>query len=84
MLLRAATATRMPDGEFTGHLESAAERSGDDWSYRAYIDRAVTQYHRDWWQLHNEREKMRLAWAEFFGEYDLFLCPTAASAAFPA
>ena len=83
MLLRAATATRMPDQEFTSHIESAAQLSGGDWSYRAYVDRAVTLYHRDWWQLHNEREKMRIAWSNFFQEYDLFLCPTAASAAFP-
>ena len=83
MLLRAATSTSMPDLEFAGHLESAAQRSGDDWRYRAYIDRAVTLHHRDWWQLHNEREKMRLAWADFFQEYDLLLCPAAASAAFP-
>jgi len=43
----------------------------------------VTLSHRAWWQLHNEREQMRLAWADFFRDYDLFLCPAAASAAFP-
>jgi amidase len=26
---------------------------------------------------------MRLAWADFFHDYDLLLCPAAASAAFP-
>jgi len=83
MLLRAATATRISDEEFAQNLDGAARRADDDWSYHAYVDRAVTLYHREWWGLHNEREKMRLQWAEFFREYDLLLCPTAASAAFP-
>lgn len=83
MLLRAATGTGVSDQQFASHLESAAKRAADDWSYRAYVDRAVTLSHRDWWQLHSEREKMRQAWADFFREYDLFLCPTAASTAFP-
>jgi amidase len=83
MLLRAATGTGLPDQAFAKHLASVTQRAVDDRSYRAYVDRAVTLSHRDWWRLHNEREKMRLAWAEWFQEYDLFLCPTAASAAFP-
>ncbi|HTM10725.1 MAG TPA: amidase [Verrucomicrobiae bacterium] len=83
MLLRATTGTGLSDQKFGQHLANAATRAADDLSYRAIVDRAVTLYHRDWWQLHNEREKMRLAWADFFQEYDLFLCPTAASTAFP-
>jgi len=83
MLLRAATATRISDEEFAQHVDSAGRRAADDWSYHAYVDRAVTLYHRDWWGLHNEREKMRQQWAAFFEDYDLLLCPTAASAAFP-
>jgi amidase len=83
LLLRAATGTVVSDQQFARHLASAAQLAAADWSYRAYVDRAVTLSHRAWWQLHNEREQMRLAWAAFFHEYDLFLCPAAASAAFP-
>jgi amidase len=83
LLLRAATGTGISDQQFAGHLAGAEQRTAEDWSYRAYLDRAVTLSHRAWWQLHNEREQMRLAWADFFHEYDLFLCPAAASAAFP-
>jgi amidase len=83
MLLRSATGNRIPVADFENHKKSAAARDPNDWSYRAYVDRAVTMYHRDWWALHDEREAMRLKWAEFFEEYDLLLCPTAASAAFP-
>jgi amidase len=83
LLLRAATGTGVSDQQFAGHLASAAQRAAEDRSYSAYLDRGVTLSHRVWWQLHNEREQMRLAWADFFRDYDLFLCPAAASAAFP-
>lgn len=83
MLLRAATGARVSDEVYARHLQSAASRTPDDSTYRAYLDRAVTISHRDWWNLHNEREGMRLAWADFFSQYDLLLCPTAASTAFP-
>ena len=33
--------------------------------------------------LNEKRHRMRLAWAEFFKDYDLLLCPVAVTAAFP-
>lgn len=83
MLLRAATGTQVADEEYKRSLRSAKNRRPDDWQYRAYVDRGISISHRDWWILHNEREEMRLAWAEFFRKYDLLLCPAAASTAFP-
>jgi amidase len=83
LLLRAATGTGVSDDQFARHLDSAEQWSVEDRSYRAALDRGVTLSHRAWWQLHNEREQMRVAWADFFRDYDLFLCPAAASAAFP-
>jgi amidase len=82
MMLRSATGARVSDEQYLNHVKADESRSRDDWSYRAYVDRATTISHREWWHLHNERERMRLAWAEFFRDYDLLLCPTAASAAF--
>jgi amidase len=38
--------------------------------------------HRDWLQLDEERTRMRLAWREFFREWDVVLCPIAACVAF--
>jgi amidase len=40
-------------------------------------------YHIDWLKLNESRHRMRLAWADFFREYDLLLCPTATTTAFP-
>jgi amidase len=38
--------------------------------------------HRDWIQLNEERTQLRLAWRDFFREWDVVLCPIAASVAF--
>jgi amidase len=38
--------------------------------------------HRDWLQLDEQRTRMRLAWREFFREWDVVLCPIAACVAF--
>lgn len=84
LLLRAALSTEVDDATFVAHQAGAAARAADDFSHhRAYIDRGATISHRGWWQLHNEREAMRRRLAAFFEDYDLLLCPTAASAAFP-
>ena len=81
-LLRGATGARLPEKDFLELRERAAARAEDDRSFRAYVERGATLPHRDWVKLDNEREEMRLAWANFFKEVDLLLCPTAASAAF--
>jgi amidase len=38
--------------------------------------------HREWLALDEERSRLRLAWNEFFREWDVVLCPIAASVAF--
>jgi amidase len=47
------------------------------------MTRANAMYHREWLALNEKRHQMRLRWAEFFREWDLLLCPAAASAAVP-
>ena len=39
--------------------------------------------HRDWLKLNNERHGLRRAFAAFFADWDVLLCPVAASAAWP-
>ena len=83
MLLRAATGTEYLPDEFEEQLPHAARYEAGARDYRAIAARAVTMTHWEWaaWDL--ERQRERLAWAAFFEDYDLFLCPTAASAAYP-
>jgi amidase len=80
-LLRAATSGRLSPAEFA-HQRAEAQRLADDQSYYARMVRANTMPHKEWLALNEARHRMRFAWAEFFREWDLLLCPAAASAAF--
>ena len=80
-LLRAATSGRLTAAEFE-RQSAEAQRLRDDQSYYARMVRANTLPHRDWLAFNEARHRMRLAWADFFREWDLLLCPVAASAAF--
>jgi amidase len=82
-LLRAATSGRMTPEFFQKNLAAFNTLEADDESYQAQAVRAQAMYHKDWLAYNEARHKMRLAWAEFFKEYDLLLCPTATTAAFP-
>jgi len=82
-LLRAATSGRQTQEEFEENVGIARGLSAGDQSYYARMQRGNTGSHRDWLAANEARHKMRWKWAEFFKEYDLLLCPAAASAAFP-
>jgi amidase len=82
-LLRSATSRRQTDEEFRSNMEKAkALKPGDD-GYLAKMLRAYTMHHRDWLGVNNRRHAMIRDWQAFFSQYDLLLCPAAASAAFP-
>ncbi len=83
LLLRAATSGRMQPEDIEAQKSSAAALDSGDGSYYARMLRANTMGHSQWLQLNNERAHLRRRWAEYFEEYDLLLCPAAASAAQP-
>ena len=82
-LLRAATSNR----QLPQHVELwerlAKDRPATDMSYEAQAARANVMRHRDWLWWSNRRHQMRIAWAEFFRDWDVLLCPPAATPAFP-
>ncbi len=82
-LLRAATSGRFSAEQVERWRKLASSRPGDDDSYEAQAARGNIMSHRDWLAFSNRRHPMRLAWAEFFRDWDVLLCPAAASAAFP-
>ncbi|MBM3596574.1 MAG: amidase [Alphaproteobacteria bacterium] len=82
-LLRAATSGRQTDEVFRKNQEAAAALASGDDSYFARMTRANVMPHRNWLGTNETRHKMRLAWAEFFKEWDVLICPTAATAAYP-
>lgn len=81
-LLRAATSGALTDAAFRQNLNNLPKLKAKDNTYRAQMIRAQAMYHRDWLTHNETRHRMRLAWAEFFRTYDLFLCPTATTTAF--
>jgi amidase len=82
-LLRGATSSRQSDETFARMLGAKEKLAAGDRSYYAQMVRANTQSHREWLAASNRRHQMRRAWAEYFREWDVLLCPNAASAAFP-
>jgi amidase len=82
-LLRGATSSALNDEQFARQRELAAKtRPGDD-RYAAWMMHANTMPIREWHLWNEKREQIRRVWAEFFREWDLLLCPTAATPAFP-
>ena len=82
-LLRSATSGRMTSEMFRKNLEALRIIDPSDEDYQAQLIRAQGMYHKDWLAFNEARHKMRLAWADFFRDDDLLLCPPAATAAFP-
>ena len=82
-LLRSATSRRQTDEDFAQNAAKAASFSETDGSYYAKMTRAYVMPHRSWLMANERRHQMRLLWDRFFEDWDVLLCPAAASAAFP-
>jgi amidase len=80
-LLHGVTAARMPESDIEAWKQAIADGEADAF-VRSAVD-GMTMTHRDWVALNNERHQMRLKFNAFFKDYDILLCPVAASAAFP-
>ena len=82
-LLRAATSARTPEADIA-RWKAAAESAGP--GKLAYVEQMVkgcTLSHREWLGLNNERMQLRRTFNAFFRDWDILLCPPAASAAWP-
>jgi amidase len=82
-LLYAATSPGLPREQWRG-LAQAADRlppTADD--AKSLFVRSATLRHRDWLGVHERRERLRAAWAHFFTEHDVLLCPATPSVAIP-
>jgi amidase len=82
-LLRAATSARQLPHHVALWEELSHKRPKEDMSYEAQAARGNVMRHQEWLGWSNRRHQMRLAWAEFFREWDVLLCPAAATPAFP-
>ena len=82
LLLRAANGVSLSDEAFDKAEQGHLNWLNGDRSYRNLVDHGAHMTHREWFALHQQREKYRHAWAAFFEDFDLLLCPAAASTAF--
>jgi amidase len=83
LLLRATATKRMKPEEIEAAREKAKTFAPDDTSYVALMNRAFAMSHSDWLKHNERRHQMRLLWDDFFNDWDVLLCPAAASAAWP-
>ena len=83
LLVRAETSTRLNDIQFMEN-DKLAQSDGKGIERFEYLNaQGNAMAHRRWLNLHEERIRICAAWWTFFQRYDLFLCPSAASAAAP-
>jgi len=82
-LLRSATSRRQTEEEFAANAAKVHGFSPGDDSYFAKMLRAYVMPHRSWLMVNERRHQMRLLWEAFFEDWDVMICPAAASAAFP-
>jgi amidase len=82
-MLRATTSARSDAAEMQHWRAEAQRLPANDTSYYAMMARGVSMTHRDFLIANETRQRMRRAWAAFFQDYDVFLCPAAASPAQP-
>jgi amidase len=71
----AAGASDLDDDAFANLLVQAEATDPADDSRAARRVRAVTARHRDWQRLDAERRRLQRAWAAFFADIDVLLCP---------
>lgn len=83
MLLRAATSGTVTDAQVAAAAKRRPKVRADDWSYTAMLARAWTLSQRDWHHWNGRRMAQTEGWMRWFERYDVMLCPTASTTAFP-
>ena len=82
-MLNGVMSAGTPDDQFAAAQKHVASLAPDDRSADAVMARASVQTHRDWVRQDHARARLRLAWQAFFRDWDILLCPTTATPAFP-
>lgn len=82
-LLRATSTKRMSPEEIEAAVAQAKTFDPGDNSYVPLMTRAFALSHGAWLKANERRHQMRHLWDGFFDEWDVMLCPAAASAAWP-
>jgi amidase len=83
LLLRATATKRMSDEAIADAAAKTLQFDSADKGYMALMTRAFSLSHGAWLRVNERRHQMRLAWDAFFEDWDVLLCPCAASDAWP-
>ncbi len=81
-LLNAFVGTALPAEQYDALYHQAAAQDADDQSEPANDARQRTMSHQRWQQLHEQRERLRWHWHEFFQDFDALIAPQTATTAF--
>ena len=82
-MLMAAMGPGMPDAVYDMMKEMVEAADPADTSLATLQARGIAASHREWVRHMEKREHIRRAWADFFIDYDVLLCPVAFTTAFP-
>ncbi len=83
MLLRGATSKRLTDQAVADAQAAKAAINAETIIYRQRMLAGQTMSHREWLRWDDRRHELMQLWEAWFDSYDLLLCPTTCSAAFP-
>ncbi|USG61580.1 amidase [Sneathiella marina] len=81
-MLNGVLGAHLPQEETAALTEKAAGYSSGNSSPGALTARSLTQSHQTWLAWNNRREILRMAWQEFFQDWDILICPQMATTAF--
>jgi amidase len=82
-MLMAAMGSGMPEPVFDMMKQIAEASDPADVSLATLQARGIASSHREWNRQMEKRAHIRAAWAAFFEDYDVLLCPCAHVPAFP-
>lgn len=80
-LLQGFLGAASPLPQWQYERQQADDLPGDD--PRKATFQARTMSHHTWLRLHHQRDRLRWAWREFFGDHDVVITPIAVTSAFP-
>jgi amidase len=81
-LLNAVLSARLPDDEHSEMQAVVDKIPADDQSFMAELARGAVMSHRDWLRADFARHRLKQQWRALFHEFDVVICPPAATPAF--
>ncbi|MBV8793518.1 MAG: amidase, partial [Hyphomicrobiales bacterium] len=82
-LLNAVLSARLPDDQYQAMQAAIEKIPADDQSFVAELARGAVMSHRDWLRADFARQGLKQRWRALFREFDVIICPPAATPALP-